>query len=219
MKKVYVIAVFVVLSATLCLADNIHEFSLTWNVPGFSNEISIQTSNAGKIISSFGATYSNLVPIATCNLSPCTFFTTDLRVSGITPTGVLFNNVLYPTVYFSGALDIITNVHVRPSGVVIFGITGIVGDLTACSDPSCSDHLFSLNIDGFAKATFNESLNPGIKFHFDSSGQPVLTSADLFTTPEPSSVALQGTGCAVLFGFARRRRKPSDVQGILGSRG
>jgi hypothetical protein len=213
-KKVYVMAVFIVLSATLCLADNIHEFSLTWNVPGVSNQISIQTSNAGEIISSFGGAYSNLVPIATCNASPCTFFTTDLRVSGITATNVMFDSVLYPTVYFSGALDIITNVHIRPSsGFPIFGLTEIVGDLTACSDPSCSDHLFSLDIDSFAKATFNESLNPGLKFHFDSSGQPVLTSADLFTTPEPSSIALLATGCTVLFAFARPSRKTSSFHG------
>lgn len=195
MKNLIIALALAALSSTLCRADNIHEFTLIWNVAGSGNQISLQTSNGGKIISSFAGTFSNIVPTASCN-STCTFLATDFQVSGLTASNVIYKSALYSTVYFSGSLDIRTNIGQNGPG-----LTAIVGNLEACSDPSCTHSLFTLPVDGLVLA------HPHLQFTLDSSGQPILTSADFHTTPEPSDLALVGTGCLFLLGRVRRGTK------------
>ena len=144
------------------------------------------------------------VPSITCS-ALCRIgsqLTVDLQISGLTlgtgfSNSILFNSVLYPTIYLSGTLDVATKSFVWGQFQVPVQMTGT---FMACADPACQAPLFPMNLNILGTAYMDISVN--------QSNQPVLNDA-LFTAPEPGSAALMFSGCLVISGLVRASKKPS----------
>jgi len=144
----------------------------------------------------------------TCS-APCgvgSHVTVDLQVSGLTlgtgfSNSIVFNGVVYPTVYLSGTLDLTTKSFVLLQNPGFGGYTAPVlmtGTFTACADPACATQLFPMSVNLLGTAYMSLSIN--------SSGQPVLDDAR-FMAPEPASAALMFSGCLLIAGFVYASRK------------
>ena len=156
------------------------------------------------------------VPSITCS-APCgagSHLTVDLEISGLTlgtgfANSIFFDNVLYPTVYLSGTLDIATRPFVWGQSQVPVEMSGM---FTACADPACQTPLFPMTVDLLGLAYMNITL--------DQSGQPVLNYA-LFAAPEPGSAGLMFSGCLLIAGLVCVSKKQSRRRsfGFLQSQG
>jgi hypothetical protein len=144
-------------------------------------------------------TFTNVGTSLVCGNAACTSLSVDLKVSGLRIKDVIFQGFVYPTVYLSGTLDIAGTLPTPGGGfcgfldspTCFFGSSIISGNFTGCSDPACSTQLFPLSA--------NLVADGAVYVRFNSQGKPVLQAA-AFNAPEPSGIALLGTGCSLLFG-------------------
>ena len=121
-----------------------------------------------------------------CGNATCTRFNTDIVLSGFKPTRVRFEG-LHDDVSFLGSLEFTsTRLSVAVNGTLI-----------ACLDPTCSSgELFTLDVHTHG--------SPRIVVTNDNGTLSLVSAADV--VPEPSSLALCGTGFTFLLGVVRKRR-------------
>jgi hypothetical protein len=128
--------------------------------------------------------------------------TVDLQVSGLTlgtgfSNSILFNNVLYQTVYLSGTMDLATRSFIWGQYQVPVLMTGT---FMACADAACQTPLFPMSLNLLGTAYMDITLN--------QSGQPVLNDAR-FTAAEPGSAALMFSGCLLIASLVCTSKKRS----------
>jgi hypothetical protein len=135
-----------------------------------------------------GMATSSLICAAPCGPNePLSF---SLTLSDLQINKVQFSGTFYPVVYFSGILNL--DATRRPNSFPFH----LFGTLTGCADPQCSVVLFPISVDLRGSVT-------GYRITQTDSGSFILASAG-FQAPEPSTLALVGTGLA---GFVSRLRK------------
>jgi hypothetical protein len=124
----------------------------------------------------------------------CTGFNATVAISGLTMSNVLLaNGQFFSKVYVDGTLTLAaTFVPSLP-----FELGQITGTFQACFDPACNDPLFSF----FTNTTGMTVLN------INNNGGTLTLTGGSFATPEPTTVALLGTGCLFLFGIATQKCK------------
>jgi hypothetical protein len=123
----------------------------------------------------------------------CTGFDATVAISGLTLNNVIFNGQHFSTVDVHGTLTLA--VKFVPS--LPYELGQITGTFQACSDAACNTPLFSFFTNETTKTFLNVSNNAG----------KLTLTGGLSTVPEPTSVALLGTGCLFLIGVAREKCK------------
>jgi hypothetical protein len=101
------------------------------------------------------------------------------------------------TVFFGGDLTL----DVRPFKLENADkphLVDIFGSLVGCGDPACNDPFFHLNVDLVGNAKLNFQVSP--------SGDVTLLSG-FFLVPEPGTLILMTTGCALIFQRFRKYGK------------
>jgi hypothetical protein len=191
------IVTFVLFCAVPVLADSFK---------GGIEKLSFDTANnsAGATIFIHGVTDGHGFPITwfasasdvnvlslTCAKS-CAGFNATVAMSGLTTSGI-FNGQSFSTIYLDGTLTL--TAKFVPS--LPFELGQITGTFQACADLACNTPLFSF----FTNTTARTSLNV-----INRNGTLTLTGG-LSTVPEPTTVALLGTGCLFLIGVAREKCK------------
>jgi hypothetical protein len=128
----------------------------------------------------------------------CAGFNATVAISGLTMNNVLLaNGQFFSTVYVDGTLTL--SVKFVPS--LPFELGQITGTFQACFDPACNTPLFSF----FTNTT-------GMTFLDVTNNGGILTlDGGSFATPEPTTVALLGTGCLFLIGITWKRCKHKAV--------
>src|SRR5262249_16268449 len=124
----------------------------------------------------------------------------NLTISGLQINKVQFNGTFYPVIYFSGILNL--DATRRPNSFPFH----LSGTLTGCNDPQCSVVLFPISVDLRGSVT-------SYRITQTDSGIFILPSAG-FQAPEPSTLALVGTGLA---GFVSRMTK-RNLRGRVGEK-
>lgn len=147
------------------------------------------------------ATSVNVLSLTCANLG-CSGFNATVAISGLTMSNVLLaNGQFFSTVYVDGTLTLAAKFV--PS--LPFELGQITGMFQACFDPACKTPLFSF----FTDTTGMTFLNIN-----NDAGALTLTGGS-FATPEPTSVALFGTGCLFLVGIAWESCKRKAVSARL----
>lgn len=107
-----------------------------------------------------------------CLNAASTKISVNLDISGLSLKDVLFQNTVYPVLYFSGTLDFTGKLLQGPpygcsgiSGTCFSGVTVLTGNLTACLDPACSTQLFQLDTPP------NVGASSAVGIAFNSNGQ------------------------------------------------
>ena len=121
----------------------------------------------------------------------CTGFNATIAISGLTLDNVVFNGQRFSKLDVHGTLTLA--VKFVPS--LRYELGQITGTFQVCFNPACSDPIFSFFTDTTAK-TFLTVVNNG--------GKLTLVSG-VSTVPEPTTVALLGTGCLFLVGAAWKK--------------
>jgi len=140
--------------------------------------------------------FSNAILSLTCNplCAVGNTFSLNLTMSNFPLVGTQrpYN---YPNLnVFVGTLNLVTKpiVLTSSSGFTIARFS-LTGDLLGCTDATCGTTLFSLSVNTHAYAKIGYSL---------SGGQLSITSVS-YVLPEPSSLALLGTGLVFILGRFR----------------
>jgi len=122
-------------------------------------------------------------------------FAIDLTMSNFDLTGR--RPYAYPGLnVFVGTLSLATHpVAVTSSSGIAIARFSITGDLLGCTDTACASPLFSLlvNTHGYAEIAYNLS------------GGEMSISSVSYALPEPSSIALFGTGLLFILGKLKLR--------------
>lgn len=134
------------------------------------------------------ATNVDVLSLTCANLG-CSGFNATVAISGLTMSNVLLaNGQHFSTLYVDGTLNLAAKFV--PS--LPFELGQITGTFQACFDPACSDVIFSFFTNTTGMTFLNVSNNGGV----------LTLNGGSFATPEPTSVALFGTGCLFLIGIA-----------------
>jgi hypothetical protein len=128
----------------------------------------------------------------------CAGFNATVAISGLTMDNVLLaNGQFFSKLYVDGTLNL--TAKFVPS--LPFELGQITGTFQACTDAACKNPIFAF----FTNTTGETFLDVN-----NNAGALTLTDGR-FVTPEPTSVALLGTGCLFLIGVARKRCKHKEV--------
>jgi hypothetical protein len=130
-------------------------------------------------------------------------FSFDLTMSNFTLTG--HAPYLYPdTTMFVGTLTLLSKpILLQASNGTALAHFTMTGDLLGCPDVTCSNPEFSLTV----------NLHGPLAVAYTLSGGQVSIGEIGYYAPEPSSIALLGTGAVLLFGKVRKsvRRKSAPA--------
>jgi hypothetical protein len=144
----------------------------------------------------FGSATDVDVLSLTCANHGCTGFNTTVALSGLTLNNVIFNGQHFSTVYVDGTLTL----SAKFVSSLPFELGQLGGTFRACFDPACHTPLFSFFTNETGKTFLNVSNNAGT----------LTLTGGSFATPEPTTVALLGTGCLFLIGFTWKKCKPKS---------
>jgi hypothetical protein len=137
----------------------------------------------------------------TCANQGCTGFNATVALSGLTLNNVIVNGQHFSTVDVHGTLTLA--VKFVPS--LPFELGQITGTFEACFNPACNDPLFSFFTNTTGKTFLDVNNNAGT----------LTLASGFFVTPEPTSVALLGTGCLFLIAIAWEKCKRKSVSARL----
>ena len=145
----------------------------------------------------FFATATDVDVLSLTCAKACAGFDATVAISGLTLNNAIFNGQRFSTIYVDGTLTL--TAKFVPS--LPYELGQITGTFQACADPACNAPLFSFFTNTTTK-TFLNVVNNG--------GKLTLTGG-LSTVPEPTTVALLGTGCLFLVGVAWKQLRPKAV--------
>jgi hypothetical protein len=141
--------------------------------------------------------FSNAILSVTCNplCAVGNTFSLDLTMSNFPVVGTQHRPYSYPNLnIFVGTLNLVTKpIALTSSSGIIIARFSLTGDLLGCTDATCGTTLFSLSVNTHSYAKIGYSL---------SGGQLSITSIS-YILPEPSSLALLGTGLVFILGKLR----------------
>jgi hypothetical protein len=132
-------------------------------------------------------------------------FSFDLTMSNFKLTGHAPTS--YPdTTIFVGTVTLLSKpILLKSSSGTVLAHFTMTGDLLGCPDVTCSSPEFSLTVNLHGPITVGYSL---------SGGQVSITGV-AYTAPEPSSIALLGTGVVFVFGKVRKSVRRKSTQATL----
>jgi hypothetical protein len=150
----------------------------------------------------FFANATNVDVLSLTCATGCAGFDATVAISGLTMSNVLLaDGQHFSKLYVDGTLTLA--VKFVPS--LPFELGQITGTFQACFDPACSDVIFSF----FTNTTGMTFLN------VNNNGGALTLTGGSFATPEPTTVALFGTGCLFLIGMAWESCKRKAVSARL----
>jgi hypothetical protein len=142
----------------------------------------------------FFANATNVDVLSLSCATGCTGFDARVAISGLTMSNVLLaNGQHFSTLYVEGTLNL--TAKFVPS--LPFELGQITGTFQACFDPACNTPIFSFFTDTTGKTFLDVNNNAGT----------LTLAGGSFLTPEPTTVALLGTGWLFLVGVAWEKCK------------
>jgi hypothetical protein len=196
------IVAFVLFSAVPIFADSFKADIFALNFDTINNSAGltifihgVSDGHPGGHLLSGSATNVDVLSLTCANA--CTDFNATVAFSGLTMNNVIFNVRLFSTVFVDGTL----NLNAKFVSSLPFDLGQLTGTFRACLDPACRTPLFSLFTKNTGKAFLNVSKNAGA----------LTLTGGSFAVPEPSTVALFGTGCLFLIGLALDKCKRKAV--------
>jgi hypothetical protein len=146
----------------------------------------------------FFANATNVNVLSLTCAQGCTGFNATVAISGLTMNNVLLaDGQHFSTVYVDGTLTL--TAKFVPS--LPFALGQITGTFQACTDPACNSPIFSFFTNTTGKTFLDVNNNAGA----------LTLTGGTFATPEPTTVALLGTGCLFLIGVAWEKCKRKAV--------
>jgi hypothetical protein len=132
-------------------------------------------------------------------------FSFDLTMSNFKLTGHAPTS--YPdTTIFVGTVTLMTKpILIKSSSGTVLAHFTMTGDLLGCPDVTCSNPEFSLTV----------NLHGPIQVGYTLSGGQVSVGGVAYSAPEPSSIALLGTGVVFVFGKLRKSVRQKSTPATL----